>query len=79
MIEGSDDGRGVLPFPGNTGSVNTESVVARLPLQGLLCLGLSQAISATKAICKRRFLFVFFRETDAVSRRLVHSGLGRVS
>ena len=70
MVEGSVDGCGVLPFSGNA-----ESDVDRLRLQGLLSLVLSQAVSATMAICRCQFLFMFFRWADAASRRLVHSGL----
>ena len=71
MVACFGDGCGVLHFP-------SKSVMARLSLQGLLCLGLSRGASAATAACGHRFLFVFFRETDTVSHRVVHPELGRV-
>ena len=72
MVACLGDGRGVLLFP-------SRSVLARLPLQGLLCLGLSCGAPAATAVCGHRFLFAFLRETDTdtVPDSEVPPGLGR--
>ena len=71
MAASLGDGRGVLFFL-------SKSAVAKLPLQGLLCLCLSDGFSAATTVCRHRFLFVFFRGIDMVLHRLVRPGSGRV-